>query len=504
MTDMKILRTYLAILVATWGLILLPSQAMAYDLLWCDGSGGVGGGSFFYTDAGAAESFCEYQDLSYGLTHIFSQIACDFTTVLNVVLGKIYCGIQFTLAPIVAALLTLYICIWGVQLLMGTSHLTAKEMVTHLLKIACVWVFVTESAWGISMAFLFFLDLANQGVWWALSPIHGPISMPGAPQGGLSNVMPAYTYLDDMIFRIVTGPVMAANSKLIGFFAIMCIVFPPIFGIALYWFKTTIVTLAQALISFLLSISALAFLISLSPIFMSFMLFKVTYGFFENWLKFMISYSLQIAIVFACIALWAMATIKFVGFFTELSDVIYPMQTVGREGAPIAVPNDSLGICPYQVALPSDPGGTPDGLPHLRCTDVPFDPIAQKDELIALSDLNQEDPDHTGTQNALNILIYYVIYYLITLTIICYAFDALLKKAPEIAKQLAGPEYVPVLGQGFGYVGYGRAKGASPTRVLRPVDQHGLGGPAGGKNVTSDAISGLLKQVNQRMSKLRG
>lgn len=46
-------------------------------------------------------------------------------------------------------------------------------------------------------------------------------------------------------------------------------------------------------------------------------------------------------------------------------------------------------------------------------------------------------------------LLYYIVYHLITLTIICYAFSALISQAPAIAVYLAGPEYVPMLGDGF-------------------------------------------------------
>jgi type IV secretory pathway VirB6-like protein len=325
---MRTLRTWFTILLASWALILMPSQAMAYELLSCDDNGNVAGGQLFLTTAGQSESFCEFQ----GLDHIFSQVACDVTTVLNIVLGAMYCALQYNLAPVVAALLTLYIVVFGVQLLMGTAELTSKEILLRLFKIALVWTFVTQSAWGIGIVFLFFIDLANQLIWWSMSAIDtgGLINMPPLPTGGVSTAMPVYHYIDKMILDVVTGPLTQANSKLVGFFALMAGIIPPIFAIAVYWLVTTFKILMRALISFLLSISALAFLISLSPIFLSFMLFKATAQFFESWLKFMISYALQMGVVFACIATWAISVNMFVGFFDELSNVIFIHAVAGH------------------------------------------------------------------------------------------------------------------------------------------------------------------------------
>ena len=494
--------------MTAWSVVVMPAEAYAYNVLTCTNGEPTENTVLFYTETGGENSFCQYQ----GLDHIFSQVACTFTEILNEVLGRMYCGIQFVLKPIVAILLTLYIMVFGAQILLGTAQLTTKEMLTRMVKLSLVWTFVSESAIAISFIFAFFIDLANNGVWWAVSALgNQQIQMNPSAYGGLGDVMPVYAYIDEMIKLVVAGPLMAANSELIAFFCIMGYLMPPIFMIAVYWLITTFKILARSLISFLLSIAALAFLISLSPIFLSFMLFKATAQFFESWLKFMISYALQIAIVFTCVAMWAMAFTQFTGFFSELASVIFPSNKVWVWAAPVADPTQSLGICPYKVTTDAN------SRPHIKCVDPEFDPIqstnpsgwaADKAKLIVLSQMAQKAEDPSVQQTALNQLVYFVFYYLISMIIVCYAFDALLKKAPQIAQQLAGPEYVPILGQGIGYMSYGQVgKGGVRQAFARGGGGSGnfFGGPPGQRsgNMVSEAVARIAQQSSQRLNPLR-
>jgi len=91
--------------------------------------------------------------------------------------------------------------------------------------------------------------------------------------------------------------------------------------------------LMRTLLSFLLALSTIAFLITLSPIFLSFMLFKVTYHFFESWLRYMVSYALQIIIVFAIISLWITSMMLFAPFFNDMSKLIFSLPAGGEQGS---------------------------------------------------------------------------------------------------------------------------------------------------------------------------
>jgi type IV secretory pathway VirB6-like protein len=513
-------RAFLAMLIAALVLIIMPGQAFAYTVLNCDGSGGVEQDTeLLYTDP-AGLSFCAYNHLDASLNpdnrpaveHIFSSVICNYVTILNTVLGTVYCALQYSLQDMVAIIITLYIMIFGVQILMGTTRLTSKEMLMRLGKLALVWTFISQSNYAVDLIFIFFIDAANMGLIWAMEALQGVSSylssggnprfteldftLPDIPNiGGISGVMPLYLYVDELIYTAVIGPFTEAKSELLTFFAVMSFIMPPLFGLAVYWLWATFSILVRTLIAFMMSISAVAFLICLSPIFLSMMLFTVTYQFFDQWLKYLTSFTLQVVIVFSCVALWIMAMSNFIGFFNQLSDVLFPYYktTTTVDAATLNVGGETqgrgmfedtaYGVCPYIVTA---------GIfgPEVACADTDFSTTPgptvtveqairnSTDErvgLIRLENLRQysefcdnttcvdETPDD-AIQHGLSRLSYFIIYHLIALTIVAYAFDALLKSAPLIAKDIAGPTHVPMLGQGYGATGVGTLKGVMKNK----------------------------------------
>jgi type IV secretory pathway VirB6-like protein len=506
-------RRTLALLLALLAFMVMPGQAFAYTVLNCDGSGGVDPNTeLLYSDptaGGGDVSFCSYNHLDPGLNpdnkpaveHIFSSVICSYVTILNDVLGKVYCALQFSLQDLVGIVITLYVVIFGAQILMGTTRLTSKEMLIRLGKLALVWTFISQSNYAIDLIFIFFIDAANTGLLWAMESLQDVASylnssnprfgdldlvLPVMPNtGGVSGTMPLYLYVDELIYKAVIGPFTEARSELLTFFAVMAFVMPPLFGLAVYWMWATFSILVRTLIAFMMSISAVAFLVCLSPIFLSFMLFTVTYQFFDQWLKYLTSFTLQVVIVFACVALWIMAMTNFIGFFNQLSDVLFPyyvkntitggatLQVAGESQGRGAFEEGAFGICPYIVT------STEFG-PSVACANTGFSTDAgvvgedqankNSKDMIHLSNMREYDTfcDNTvctdesaesAVQHGLGRLSYFVVYHLIALTLIAYAFDALLKSAPLIAKEIAGPTHVPMLGQGYGAAGVGTLKG---------------------------------------------
>ncbi len=391
------LKPYMLIAVTTLSLVLLPATAEAqYVQLSCNSNGTVAGGELYYADASTHAGACQFT----GIQHIFSWVVCAYVGILNDVLGKTYCGIQYAASGTLAALLSLYIAVFGVQVLMGTAQLRAGEILMRLLKIAGVWMFASQSAWGIGLAFQFFLGVIGNGAAWAVNSI-----MPGIGETA-NNIMPIYATLDGFIYQAVIGVVANANAKLIGLFTVMGLVYPPIFALALFWLMTTLMTLARTLSSFLLGISAIAFLISLSPLFLSFMLFQSTYHLFESWLRYMTSYSVQIVISFAIVAMWIAVTSQFVGFFNDLSNMVFPFQAIVNPGA-VVDPEDTWAICP--PVFTADVDG-----PEAQCPGGfnPFVSQADYKNLIPPSLMQEQAP----------LFLYYVVYHLLALCLVGVAF----------------------------------------------------------------------------------
>lgn len=411
------------IALAVFVLIMSPQAAHAAALA-CNGAGGVAAGTLFEADPNAGTGACA--TINPPLEHVFSLVICAFVIILNDVLGAMYCGIQFSMQGILALVLTLYVAVFGAQILMGTAQMNSKEVITRLLKIAGVWTFATQSLWGINLAFGFFVSLITNGVWWVTSSI-----MPAAIGNIGNSVMPVYAFLDNLIYTTVTGPATDGGAKLIGFFGVMLNVLPTLSFLAASWLWMTLITLARTLISFMLAVAAIAFLIALSPIFLSFMLFQSTFHLFESWLRYMLSYSVQIIIVFAIIALWVHIVMMFAGFFDMLGDLLFPFKALGVPGA-FTDPNNTWAIC-----REIDYGMSPVG-PTAVCNPVlganpPPEALLQPSKI----------PEQTD-------FIYFCVFHLISLSLIAYAFNALMRDAPEIAKHIVGPAYAPVLVGGWG------------------------------------------------------
>jgi type IV secretory pathway VirB6-like protein len=479
----KNLRHMALFFAVLWSLVLLPEHAMAQTASLTCNNGAVGSGKFFDDTAGTDGSACQFTG---GLEHIFSTVICNFVQLLNKVLSSVYCGMQSLLQDTVGAVLTLYVGIFGAQMLMGMADANAREFLSRIMKIALIWIFVSDSTWAIQTAFHFFVLLSGNGVEWVMSAIPSPITSSSTPSTVASSLgincydataasatgfMAAFTRLDVIICEAVTGPLVMVNSKLIGFFVVLCLLAPQIGILAISWLWLNLKVLVQGLVTFLLGIAAIAFLIALSPIFLSLMLFKATAGFFENWLKYMMSFSLQIILVFACIALWLTVTMYFLTFFSNMAATVFPAETIIVKGAEETV-TSSWGVCPFDyypdstAAAAAAPPGTPPG-PYVKCTTAGFDTAnqADKNQVIPISKIlwaadsgtavcNIKDSSGANLPGApandCTKYLMYVIYHLITLIIISFAFEALLREAPRIAVYLSGPDYTPPLAGGFG------------------------------------------------------
>ncbi len=419
--------------------IVLPAAAWAAGDLSCN-NGGVAGGSLFNVNAnGLCESKGNF------LQHLFSNIICLYTTIINQILDAVYCGVQSQIKSTLQVVIVLYIAIFGVQSLLGHTQLTAGEACVRAAKIMFVWLFATNASYGIGIGFNFFIGGMSDGIMWVVNAIK-----PGTVAGG--NVMGAYKYIDTLIFEAITGPFTEANSKVVGFFLVMLVVFPPLFMLGVSFVWETAMLLVSCVVIFLLSISAVAFLISLSPIFLGFMLFQSTNYLFENWLRYMMSYTLQVVIVFAVVTMWTQVILQFITFFNDLSLMLFPYKEA-LEPSQVVQPTNNWAVCPPVYGVDN------------------FGPTAQCD---AFYPPNKSNPKFIPPSKIMEIkgFLYYVTFHMISLIMIAYAFRVLLKNASQIARDLVGPAYVPMLGKGFGAEALG-----SPTGYPKKMHMGSSAGP---------------------------
>ncbi len=453
------LKQFVYLIIVTVSLILMPVTANAYQVLTCQNDGtATPNTSLFDADKQTASGECAFYNDPAVLKHIFSLMICDFIYILNQIMDNMYCGINFYLYNMIGGLLTLYVTIYGAQILMGTAQLSTRDSLTRILKLSFVYVFSTQSAWGIGYTFRFFMAFitdASAAVMNVLATNVAATNDGVCNFDGLdpNNVMSMYSFLDYLVCHALLGPVSEANTKVQGFFLTMVFALPPMTMLFQWWIMTTLKTLVQTLVAFLKCLAAIAFLVALGPMFLGFYLFQSTAYVFENWLRYLIAFSVQIVLVLSIVVFWIMTLYQFVWFFNSLSDMIFPRvftETVGADYNP----EKTWGICPpkFDTSMTGMPlaycEGRFDANPPpcekvngvMQCGN-PTNPNWEVDnkKLIAPEKvINQGD------------FLYFIFYHIFTLLLISYCFSILLEKTDDIARSLAGPIGVPALVPGFG------------------------------------------------------
>lgn len=371
----------------------LPAEALA-QALQC-----VGGAPTLGTHLLTTSASC-----TVNATHVFSGLDCMFHVLLNEVMSKMYCGLQFRLSPLLAQAITLYVLGYAIAFTAGISELTVRELVTRILKIAIIWAFAMNASWGVGLAFGFMAGSIDTVAGWMLGG------------GGTSSF---FVTLDQFLVNQITAPFTANGAKIIAFFVSLWYALPPLFFIFLYLMLKVMTVMIRALISYLIGLSLIAFLIALSPIFVSFALFQFTFHFFETWLRYLISMTVQIILVFAAVAVWLFVMQQYAYFFVELGNIVVTyVQTFGVGAARTVV--NAFGVCPITL----------NGM-HASCSGTNI------------------LPPTTFAQNVN--LIWFLVSNMITISVVVYAFDVFIKYIPDIARQLAGPQYVPTLSGGSGH-----------------------------------------------------
>ena len=410
-----------------------------------------------------------------GTAFIASTIICEFLDILDSVLFLVYKNIQGVMQPVVRAMLTLYIAVFGAQLLMGTAHMQARDILGRLMMIAAVWTFSTQADYGIGIAFNFYMGLiadAGQamvnslGAWTDVCSSNGSfyditVNNTGEPSG----LMPLFWFFDQLIYCAFAGPVTSLfSTKVTGFFLAMAVIYPPMFGVFTWWAMTTAATMAKVILSFLTTLAAIAFLITLSPIFLSLMLFQVTSQFFNNWLNYLTSYSVQIILTLGIAVVWIIMMLKFVYFFSDLGNLIFPYEPSQVVGAYLNKTN-TWAICYPDFSQIH---------PVCDCTNFDktdsnwCDPYPKDQDPVVLPSVNDLIPPSKVIENL--DLSQYIFYNLIALLILSYAFTKLMDLSGEIAGGITNTGApLPSFQGGFGMKGMGGATGWMKQRGLEPA-----------------------------------
>lgn len=388
--------------------------------------------------------------------HIFSFYVCEFEKIVNEVFAKMYCGIlgesQF---PVMAAL-TLFIVLMGGFFTMGVIPFTAKDLMMTLFKFCFVYAFAMHAEYAVGYGYRFFMIAAKEGIALVLAHL--------SPDGAFHDGGDVYQRFDDLLNQILGGFAQGETNEnkcknaVIAMLALVAAAFPPLAFLAVYMMVRLLWCLFRAVCGYCLGILGIAFLMTVSPLFVSFAMFRFTRPLFDKYLQYLFSFSFQMVVVFAFIGM--VMSMSFKSEFEETFSLVKPykenLQTSGQ-----VMPWKFCGICDVEMS-----GGKP------KC--------------------KTEDAQQPGALAKNDGFLKFATKKVVFLLVLAYLIDVMMDLVPEMARILAGPRVMLRLGGGPQGVGAGTSMQVPGEQQLEQ-----------GMQKLSEHLSGTsLSQVKSGLSNL--
>ena len=230
----------------------------------------------------------------------------------------------------IKAILILYIMTFGMMFLLGMVKISQTDLVVRIVKIAFVSGLMNDSTFEFFNTYVFdftteFSDtiIANMS---GYSLFSGSTSISN-PMMFMNEVMTKIFLSSTFAAQIMALPSMGLNGVLYFILIIVCI------GII-------IIVLFRALAIYLMAYMAIAVLIGISPLFLTFILFEKTRHLFDNWVKFTFRYMLEPVIMLAGIIILTQ-------LFTIYLDYVIGYSVCWKCAIPIKIPFPTIeGISP--------------------------------------------------------------------------------------------------------------------------------------------------------------
>lgn len=399
------------------------------------------------------------------LKHIFSFFVCNVEKLTTELFGNLYCGIIVTLSPAVYAVATMAVFFFGIGFTTGILDFTAKELLGLLMKIALFVAFTTEADYMIGIAFKFFITGAQEGITIILAALY---------QDQNGNVYPVnsqnlYFFLDNFFYKFLSDISLSAGAEgaanpcknaLFAALGLLAVAFPPIFYMGLLILAKTAMVFVRGVYGYMFSLVGLAFLMVISPIYLSFGLFRQTRPFFDKYIGYLASFSLQMIFVFTFLAFVLSLPLSHVSS-SLMSIIVYQKTTY--EGNTWRWPWEYCSICEFDIY---DINGTPQEqnddlgpLPADTKVNSATHRLQCKQPIKALEPLAlfSPQPDGSGTnpvaanQAIQNRLMDFAMYGLLGLLVLALVIDKLLTLIPHYAHILGagmGARFAPQIGGG--------------------------------------------------------
>lgn len=451
--------------------------------------------------------------------NIFSFLVCNMEHLAANLMGAMYCGIVDTAVPAVEAALTLAVVFFGIAFTTGIIPATAREFQLFLVKVAFIWVLATQADYMIGVGYRFLVEGAREGIVIAIS---GMFADEGGAQATGADL---YEFLDRFLGKAMeyASANVGVNwneehnpcqNALFAVIAMMALVFPPLFYVSVALMLKVALTFLRAVFGYIYAIVGLVFLITMAPLFLTFFLFRQTQPFFNKWMGYVVSFTLQMVIVFAFLA--AVVSIDVSHITSSFVNIIVPDRRV-TETTSFRFPWEYCTICDFEV-VDNESGNVIDprdygsflGRGTLRCRAggdealSPLDTMSGRTKGSAISN----NPSGDAIRNT---LIQFTATALLSLFVLAYVVDALLRYVPALAQYLSGGmggTYAPQLGGSVDFAGGGRPVAHMPGSGMLNTLERGFSdgfvaaanrGETMGVPGTPGAVIGGFREAAARM-----
>ncbi|CAM81048.1 type IV secretion system protein [Orientia tsutsugamushi] len=200
----------------------------------------------------------------------------------------------------IRAMLTLYIMGCGFAFMLGAVNFTAKELVIRIVKVIIVSGLINEGTFNFFNAYLYdlIMNFSKQLM----------VNVSGYEY---DQNIGTFLFLDELMSKIFfnkTFYVQLLSLLSMGLMGVVyyIIIFVPIILI--------IISLLKTIMVYLVSTTAVALLVGLAPLFLSFMLFNRTWYLFDNWVRMLFRYLIEPVILMAGITILTQLFIVYLDF----------------------------------------------------------------------------------------------------------------------------------------------------------------------------------------------
>ncbi len=237
------------------------------------------------------------------MDQLFSFLICNFEQLSGNILGHMFCGMISNLAPIVWVATTFATVLFGIGFTIGLIPARAGEAMKFLFKIMFVTLMATNADYLIGFGYKFFLSMMSDGAAIALGVMNNNANMQTSAD--------VYAEIDKLLANLFhfatdmvggTTPADYCKNAVFAVMALMAAILPMMAYVGLLLIGRLVLTFFRAVFAYIYAIVGIAFLLTLAPFFLTFFLFRQTTNLFERWIGYLVSFSLQVILLFSFLA----------------------------------------------------------------------------------------------------------------------------------------------------------------------------------------------------------